>query len=277
MNLNNKDKNDKAEFDISEFAGFFLILAIASPIVGIFTVKILKFDMSAMGAYGDFWGGSIVPFLTFATVLYVIKSNRLIQEQIDNQNKEGRFSRFENTFFHLMSDLKNSPSNDSSYTDLKKYMYHKVIASDDELNLYMKKSKNSLGSKAWENEFYENYGGVLFDAYIRFVYSKRMVSENTLSKGENVYLVLKLIYLNREILDQNELDFHMRYLFKLVGRHLYVIVLYDLFLSGKSSLEILHYTKALEYISAYDTFSTTDYDLFQRMLVEDIDIFRQPN
>ncbi|WP_050180531.1 hypothetical protein [Domibacillus robiginosus] len=258
--------NKLKDFALSGFAALFLILAIVSPILGYFTVKVFHIDMSGMGVYGDFWGGSIVPFLTFATVLYVIKSNRLIQKQIDTQNKEGEFSRFENTFFHLGNDLASTESLMTTYIFFDSFLQN-ALTNNSSYKKSIDSIPFSIDTEEWHRKFFEIHYLALETAYVDYVYKERNVSREFHKVMDDIYLLFELIFLKRDILDEKELDFHIKYVLRVSGKESFILFLYTVILTQKGGYkEVLISLKILDYISEHDLFTPTDYRLFQEII-----------
>lgn len=126
MNWLKKNEDKKGQFIfsdyITEYAIMFLLFAFVSPIFGIFIVKVLNLDdaFADLGVYGDFLGGSTLPFLTIITIAFVYKTFKLQKEQLQTQkeemeatratlaeqNKTAQLQRFENSYFIQLKDLK---------------------------------------------------------------------------------------------------------------------------------------------------------------------------
>lgn len=65
----NQKFNHLKKLDIS---WLLLILTIVSPLIGYFLVKKYGIKFDDIGTYGDFLGGSTIPFLTLFTMVFYL-------------------------------------------------------------------------------------------------------------------------------------------------------------------------------------------------------------
>ncbi|MCU6602740.1 hypothetical protein OCO53_20000 [Peribacillus frigoritolerans] len=125
-----------------KYVPYTLAAVITSPIIGWILVKEKGYNFSELGTFGDFLGGSTVPLLTFITILLLIRTIRIQNNQLEIQNnqleiqnnqlviqkdeytllrkemedtkkalqeqgKTARMQRYENSFFIQINELRN--------------------------------------------------------------------------------------------------------------------------------------------------------------------------
>lgn len=166
MKIVRKDKGNKGHLDPSEYHSeivlTLILCAFVSPFIGWLAVKGLKLGsyengeptgdfFTNLGVYGDFLGGSTLPFLTLITIAYVYKTFRLQEEQLRTQkeemeetratlreqNKTAQLQRFENSFFIQLNALKDRQKTDihHHHRDVKPLDYAIKVDLED---LYVK-------------------------------------------------------------------------------------------------------------------------------------------
>jgi hypothetical protein len=109
-----------SKFNIADLKLLFIIMAPVSLGFGLFTASFLGLPFDKLGTYGDFIGGGTIPFLTIASILFILDTIKLQKKQLklqekevvetrktlEEQNKTARMQRFENTFFKLIDQVK---------------------------------------------------------------------------------------------------------------------------------------------------------------------------
>lgn len=236
MKIVRKDKGNNEAFDYSEL-GFILILcAPLSLFFGWLIVKVFKLGdngeptgdfFTNLGVYGDFLGGSTLPFLTLVTIAYVYKTFKLQEEQLktqkeemrmtretlEEQNKTARMQRFENSFFkhleeiridkeiNLGDELINVSMGGALFTIIEKYK--------EEMRNRLDGSGNySIPIPSDYEKFFGDYSSVA-DASLgkTTFYDKRIFSFVL-----KINRVFEIIYQYRGSMEEWEIEFYLGYL-----------------------------------------------------------------
>ena len=240
MSNNSLKNNQTAKFDYDDLVLPFLIFAIVSPFFGLLTVYIFRMSFDNVGTYGDFIGGSTIPFLTTITILYIYKTNNLQREQLEVQKSEfsllqqevestkealqeqnitNKIQRFENSFFIQINELRNAKKDiTKSYNNnMGKYTgpmtfgdIMSQIENDINLNMNEKliKSSDKLYPQKKQKpleEFYNLYEGLLSEAIDESGIYERGSMTNF------VYIVersMQVIYHYKKFMDDWEFKFY---------------------------------------------------------------------
>lgn len=229
---NNEDKKGQFLFGdyIYEYALILLLFAFVSPIFGIFIVKVLKLGdaFADLGVYGDFLGGSTLPFLTIVTIAFVYKTFKLQKEQLktqkeemrmtretlEEQNKTARMQRFENSFFKHLEEIRsdkeinfgdqitNISMGDVLYGSLTSYK-KAMIAYQDEYSSHF-----AIPDQSEYQYFFGNYES-LADASLSKsgFYDKRVYSF-----ALKINRVFDIINQYRSSMEESEVEFYLDYL-----------------------------------------------------------------
>ncbi|MDM5214621.1 hypothetical protein QUF94_24855 [Peribacillus sp. NJ4] len=228
----NEDKKGQFLFGdyIYEYALILLLFAFVSPIFGIFIVKVLKLGdaFADLGVYGDFLGGSTLPFLTIVTIAFVYKTFKLQKEQLktqkeemrmtretlEEQNKTARMQRFENSFFKHLEEIRSDKEinfgdqitkismGDVLYGSLTSYK-KAMIAYQDEYSSHF-----AIPDQSEYQYFFGNYES-LADASLSKsgFYDKRVYSF-----ALKINRVFDIINQYRSSMEESEVEFYLDYL-----------------------------------------------------------------
>ncbi|MDM5214618.1 hypothetical protein QUF94_24840 [Peribacillus sp. NJ4] len=71
-----------------KYVPYTLAAVITSPIIGWILVKEKGYNFGELGTFGYFLGGSTVPLLTFITILLLIRTIRIQNNQLEIQNNQ---------------------------------------------------------------------------------------------------------------------------------------------------------------------------------------------
>lgn len=96
-----------------KYVPYTLAAVITSPVIGWILVKEKGYSFSELGTFGDFLGGSTVPLLTFITILLLIRTIRIQNNQLKIQKEEYTLLRKE------MEDTKEAQAKQPECRDLK--------------------------------------------------------------------------------------------------------------------------------------------------------------
>ncbi|MDM5337363.1 hypothetical protein QUF84_09065 [Fictibacillus enclensis] len=252
--------NNYLEFDVSELIFPFIFFAIISPFFGMLLVKIFNFEFQDLGTYGDFLGGSTVPFLTVITILFIYKTYNLQQRQLNTQKKElsllqeemastketlqeqtktTRMQRFENSFFMQINEIRNfkkealeffnntrSKGNRTSTFD--KYMVILRDKIDKTMKISINNSINELikiEETETEKEYQKLYGCLLFSAFDESgIYDNNALS----SFFHSVNRSLQFIYEYKNSMENWELLFYLDYLYDQIGSNAINLILINI-------------------------------------------------
>ncbi|MCS3600169.1 hypothetical protein [Bacillus sp. JUb91] len=250
MSGNLKSNTNQKRFDAT---WLFLILVIVSPLVGLLLVKVLKFDFTDLGTYGDFLGGSTVPFLTIVTILFIYRTYTLQQEQLKTQQRElsllqkemestketlqeqsktARMQRFENSFFIQINELRKSKEDvvadlkthfgEGTFNEWMEYIRGNI---DKFMFNYITDSSENLLTENEKEEYFSEYGALLFVAIDRSgIYKSEVIS----SFYNSVYRSMQFIYEYKNSMDDWEIDFYLDYLSDEIGEKSINIILFDI-------------------------------------------------
>ncbi|MCQ0952716.1 hypothetical protein L2I63_03050 [Bacillus cereus] len=243
-------KNDNKGFDAS---WLFLILAIVSPLMGLLLIKGFSFKFDDLGTYGDFLGGSTIPFLTIFTMFFIYRTYKLQHEQLKTQQRElsllqkemestketlqeqsktTKMQRFENSFFIQINELRKSK--EDVVVDLKNHFGEATFNEwmdyiRDEIEKfmfdYMRNSSENLLTKNEKEEYFSEYGALLDVAIDRSgIYKSEVIS----SFYNSVYRSMQFIYEYKNSMDDWEIDFYLKYLSDEIGEKSINIILFDI-------------------------------------------------
>ncbi|PGT36470.1 hypothetical protein COC97_23210 [Bacillus anthracis] len=251
-----------------------LILAIVSPLIGCLLVKKYGNIFDDLGTYGDFLGGSTIPFLTLFTMVFIYRTYKLQHEQLktqqselsllqkemestketlQEQSKTSRMQRFENSFFIQMDELRKSKVEvaanakyifgDATFDEWMEYITHNI---DKSMSKYL--SSKKLPSENDKEEYFRSYGELL----------SLSIDNSTLYKNEaitsffnSVNRNMQLIYEYKNSMDNWEVDFYLKYLSDEIGKKSINIILYDICIN-KNMIDIASILK-------FDRFANSNY------------------
>ncbi|MFJ7685845.1 hypothetical protein [Peribacillus butanolivorans] len=301
---NDLKKNQSIKMDYDELVTPILICAMVSPVFGYFMVNLFGISFDTVGTYGDFIGGSTVPFLTTITILYIYQTNNLQREQLkvqksefsllqqemestkealQDQSKTTKMQRFENSFFIQIKELRDAKkeivvdSNDTLWGSTALTTY-KDIMSMIQKTFYTKLHQKieasgdelfSISEKGNKKEYYEFYGELMSAA----------INESGLYSIESIpnflYHInrsMQLIYHYKYIMDEWEMTFYLEYLYKEITKDTINLVLFDMCLHGpnKSIIKELNFDQFAD--TAYYKSSRVDFRLINYILYEDSDL-----
>ncbi|MCF7625516.1 MULTISPECIES: hypothetical protein [Bacillaceae] len=234
----NKDNNESFNFSehISDLGFIMLIFAILSPFIGILIVKGFNLgDVFAdLGVYGDFLGGSTLPFLTIVTIAFVYKTFKLQEEQLKTQkeemeetretlreqNKTAQLQRFENSFFIQLKDIKDKK--DGHYQQgiqsgsLRYGIIQGIPKLIDNMNIHFANEFNDSKDKdiKWRN--YKNHMKFCFeDTTLVF---KKIEFKNYIF---SIMRCFQLLNRYKEIMDDDEQRYYLQYVIDEIGDEVY--------------------------------------------------------
>ncbi|WP_066307767.1 hypothetical protein [Bacillus sp. FJAT-29814] len=298
MERKNKIDN-KNEFDVTELAPVFLGLAFVSPFFGAFGNKVLGISFSELGTYGDLLGGSTLPFLTFASILYIIRTINIQKEQLNiqkdeislvreeledakialqEQSKTSRLNRFENIFYNLINEIRIDILGFSFHTESKTYSgyeylkyllvtFNKRMESGTNSPEFNKQVKN-IRKEHFNEDFYKIYGKVVEDSY--FSLERGTDFDVFQDHLQQVFLLLER---NINLLDEWDLEFYLKYLFNLTRKETLILyLLSNAFLFNDKGINSIKKLNLLNYISKFDTGNTTDYKFIKFVVENDFEI-----
>lgn len=295
----NSINKQSPKFDYDELVSVIMIFAMVSPFLGYFIVNIFGISFDNVGTYGDFIGGSTVPFLTTITILYIYKTNNIQKEQLKVQNKEFhllqneleitkealheqnktiKMQRFENSFFIQINELRETKKsiveeyNETLWGegDLRTY---KDIMSMYQLNFYNRlhdKIRDLIQEPSYIGEtnsklLYESYGNLVSAA----------IDESGIYKMESImnYIYhiersLKLIYQYRNTMDEWEIAFYIEHLSREISKVVINLVLFNFCLHGKINFIIKELKFEKEANDTHYKSSKIDFELINYILYE---------
>ncbi|KYZ65853.1 MULTISPECIES: hypothetical protein [Bacillus] len=263
-NINQNNNNKR--FDVS---WLFLIFAIVSPFVGLLLIKGFSFKFDDLGTYGDFLGGSTIPFLTIFTMFFIYRTYKLQHEQLktqqselsllqkemestketlQEQSKTARMQRFENSFFIQINELRKSKveaveylkTNFSETYTFNEWMEYIRTNIDNAMSKHIEDSFKSLPSENEKEDYFSTYGNLLTNAYDN---SGLFDNKGSFSFFSSVNRSMRLIYEYRNIMDDWELEFYLDYLYDEIGTEAINIILYDICINK----HMVPYAKVLEF------------------------------
>ncbi|QCJ45521.1 hypothetical protein FAY30_26650 (plasmid) [Bacillus sp. S3] len=283
----NSDSQQKdTKFDVSEFKVLFLLLAPISLGFGLLGVKIFGFSFDDLGTYGDFIGGGTIPFLTIASILYVVETIKLQKKQLiiqekeindtkktlEEQNKTARMQRFENTFFIFLEQLNtilkdfnevdgfhlNSP-NEFFKILQNKYKYIKdKLYQDYEIHRLNENNREA---------YFQKYGEWLEEAYL-----KLPIDNSYHNYSFHVEKLLQLILKYRSEMDEWEIDFYLELVLNKIGPNGTNMLLYAAVLKLGIDLEVVKDIGLINYTPPPTLDSRRDYDFFQFVIQTEFNI-----
>ncbi|WP_394626989.1 hypothetical protein [Bacillus cereus] len=250
---NTNHKNDCKKFDVSELIFLIFIFAIVSPFFGLFLVKIFQLDFDKLGTYGDFLGGSTVPFLTIVTILFIYRTYILQQEQLkvqqrelsllqkemestketlQEQSKTARMQRFENSFFIQIDELRKSKEEVAKYffsLDLPYTFneYMEIIRDkiDKAMGEYIEENAETLFRENEKEKYFKLYGDLLSLAIDNSgIYQDKLIPPFFRSVNRS----MQFIYEYKKSMDDWEVAFYLEYLYDEIGSEAINIILYDI-------------------------------------------------
>ncbi|TEX09751.1 hypothetical protein [Bacillus cereus] len=262
----NQKFNHLKKLDIS---WLLLILTIVSPLIGYFLVKKYGIKFDDIGTYGDFLGGSTIPFLTLFTMVFIYRTYKLQQDQLktqqselsllkkemestketlQEQSKTARMQRFENSFFIQVNELRKSKveavaylkTNFSETYEFNEWMEHIRTNIDNAMSEHIEDSFKSLPKEYEKEEYFSAYGKLLTNA---FDDSGLFDNKGIFSFFNSVNRSMRLIYEYRTIMDDWELEFYLIYLRDEIGNEAINIILYDICINK----HMVPYAKVLEF------------------------------
>ncbi|MDP1421695.1 hypothetical protein Q8G35_25850 [Peribacillus simplex] len=243
-----KDKDKKGQFIfsdyITEYALIFLLFALVSPIVGIFIVKVLKLGsyikgeptgdvFTNLGVYGDFLGGSTLPFLTLITIAFVYKTFNLQEEQLRiqkeenvatratlaEQNKTAQLQRFENSFFIQLQHLKEKQKINIGPKNLSL----EIILDTHTLILKMKTHEEEHWGESRDAPN-RDIEWMLYKAEMQRLFElNKLIFSNSNFKNY-IYSIMRCFQLLNKykgIMDNDEVRYYLRYIIDEIGEESY--------------------------------------------------------
>ncbi|MFJ7310835.1 hypothetical protein [Peribacillus frigoritolerans] len=300
---NDFKKNQPIKMNYVELVTPIMIFAMVSPFFGYFMVKLFGISFDKVGTYGDFIGGSTVPFLTTITILYIYQTNNLQREQLkiqksefsllqqemestkealQDQSKTTKMQRFENSFFIQIKELRDAkekivveynttPWGRTSYTTYKAVMSKFQDTFYTKLHEKFETSSDdlfSISEKDNKKEYYKFYGGLMSAA----------IDESGINSKESIrnflYLInrcLQLIFHYKNIMDEWEMTFYLEYLYKEINKEAINLVLFDMCLHGpnKSIIRELNFDQFAD--STHIKSSRVDFRLINYILYQESD------
>lgn len=249
---------------------YFIIAVIFSPIIGWILIKKKGFNFSDLGSFGDFLAGSTVPFLTIITILLLIRTiniqnNQLevqknefslltnelesTKEALQEQGKTARIQRFENSFYLQINELRDIKGKivkeynsqrgvrfqtRLSYKDIMEYI-------DGEIELRVSANMTTIlsQSKMEKNSsyYFHNYGKMYEKAYSHII-----EAEDSLEILPTYHFIIEriviLIFHHKNVMDEWELNYYKDYLYEEITREGINIVLFHLVLMSKEKKKV---------------------------------------
>ncbi|KAB2460807.1 hypothetical protein F8160_00285 [Bacillus sp. CH126_4D] len=248
---NINQKNDRG-FDVS---WLFLFLAIVSPFMGLLLIKGFSFKFDDLGTYGDFLGGSTIPFLTIFTMFFIYRTYKLQHEQLKTQQRElsllqkemestketlqeqsktAKMQRFENSFFIQIDELRKSKVEAVAYLKMafgetyytfNEWMGSITLCIDKSMINSLKDPSKKLPGENEVDKYFDEYGDLLSAAIDESgIYDNDVIP----SFFSSVNRSLRLIYEYKNSMDTWEVDFYLDYLYQEIGRESINIILYGI-------------------------------------------------
>jgi hypothetical protein len=296
MSQKDDKKKYKTEFDLTELSTLFLWLALLSPLFGILLNKVFKINFDQLGTYGDLLGGSTLPFLTFASILFIIRSINIQKEQLSiqrdeislvreeledaknalqEQSKTARLNRYENTFYLLINDIRQDIQNMGIGDNYKGYSYLDYLFKT--FNKTLEKTTNSLDfdektSKIRKEYFNEDFFKIYGQAIEEALYSLPRGVDYSVFE-DHIQQVFLLIERNINLLDDWDIKFYLEYLFNVTRKE--ALILYLLFVAvvfNKTGINSIKKLKLLDYINKFDTGNSSDYKFIVYVVENDFNI-----
>lgn len=165
------------------------------PVIGDTLFKSSKPSISELGTAGDFLGGTTVPFLTIASILFLISTIFIQRSQLKLQHQEltetqniFRSQSFENTFFNMIN-LHNQIVQSISYMDTESRPRESIEYNGRD---YFKFATNDLISQFYNMEkipelndivkeykvFYEKYQAHIGHYFRNFYHIVELIHDN---------------------------------------------------------------------------------------------------
>ncbi|CAN7597939.1 hypothetical protein LJR015_001402 [Peribacillus frigoritolerans] len=251
-----KLKNNQGQLDLSEyhneFAFIFFIFSIVSPFIGWLAVKALKLGsvvdgertgdfFTNLGVYGDFLGGSTLPFLTLITIAYVYKTFKLQEEQLMVQKKEmeatrgtlieqtktAQLQRFENTFFIQLKDMNEKEKKDTYYGYVgqgRQQPLNKSIIADTDTLI---RKINSFIEENWDvfnNESFKDTRWKLYKEEMQGLFENDGLIFKNVDFQKYIFSILRCFQLLNKykgVMDDDEVRYYLRYIIDEIGEENY--------------------------------------------------------
>jgi hypothetical protein len=286
--INEEPERGDTQFDISELKFLFIILAPISLGLGLLGVKLFGFSFDDLGTYGDFIGGGTIPFLTIASILFVVETIKLQKKQVkiqekemietrktlEEQNKTARMQRFENTFFKFLEQLKSilisnnfthvdgflleSPEDyfrilDNKYSHIKKEIHPTH-------NIHLLNENN-------KEEYFQQYGDWLDEAYL-----KLPISNSYHSFTFHIEKLLQLILHYHSEMDEWEVNFYLELVLNEVGNKGINMLLYSSVLGYGIDLQVVKRIGLINHTTAATFTTRRDYDFINYVIETNHDV-----
>jgi hypothetical protein len=278
----NKTISD-SKFNISDLKLLFIILAPASLGFGLFTASFLGLPFDKLGTYGDFIGGGTIPFLTIASILFILDTIKLQKKQVElqekeivetrktleEQNKTARMQRFENTFFKLIDQIKIDLEDLVEEFDVSSSTtFFKIL--QQQLRTYMNEKKSKYQTVSYEEneEAYLRNHGELLKVSFRELKLKQSYSTFT-SHTEHV---LQLILKYKSHMEDWEVSFYLNLFFLEVGQHGISMLLYDSALRTGIKFQFVRELNLINYTDPLILNSRSDYEFIKFVMETDYNI-----
>ncbi|MCK2001039.1 hypothetical protein MZM54_06480 [[Brevibacterium] frigoritolerans] len=269
-------------FDYNELVIPVIIMAAVSPVFGFLVIYLTSQDYTNLGIYGDFLGGSTVPFLTTVTVLGLFQTIRLQSNQLNvqkdefsllreelestkkalqDQSKTSKMQRFENSFFIQINELRNSKKELAESYSLDEFSFtYKTVMTTLEENYHknmgkMIKSHTDELTKKINKDYYTLYEKLMSHAIDQ---TEMYANENLNTFLDIVRRNLEIIYHYKYIMDNWELNFYLEYVYKEITIDGINMVLFDFCLHSDLKSKIM--VKELN----FNSFANTTYKWSRR-------------
>lgn len=286
--INKNSQQENTQFDITELKFLFIIFAPISLGLGILGVKIFGFSFDDLGTYGDFIGGGTIPFLTIASILFVVETIKLQKKQLkiqekemketrktlEEQNKTARMQRFENTFFKFLEQVKsilksyeftdvdgfrlNSPQEYFGVLDKKYNYFKKEIYSDYNIHLLNENNKE---------DYFQQYGDWLDEAYLKLPIGKPYHDFSF-----HFEKLLQLILQYHSEMDEWEIKFYLESALYEIGTEGTNMLLYASVLRNGIDLDVVKRIGLINYTTPATFTTRRDFDFIKYVIETNYDV-----
>ncbi|WP_340373311.1 hypothetical protein [Peribacillus sp. FSL E2-0218] len=246
------------------YVPFAFAFVLTCPFFGWMLVSKKGYDFQLLGPYGDFLGGSTVPFLTFITILLLIRtvsiqSNQLdvqkdefkllrdelesTKEALQEQGKTARIQRFENSFSIQIEELRKvkieieKPWDDTDTTNGHKYISQTNQLPYKEIMEYISERINNwtfdeMASSLAEKDspdYFHMYWKTYNNAYLSTILESDKLNSDTFNRYFFIIeRIILLIYHNKNIMDEWEMEFYIESLYEEISTQGFNLVLFHL-------------------------------------------------
>ena len=217
------------------------------PVIGDTLFKASKPSIGELGTAGDFLGGTTVPFLTIASVLFLVSTIFIQRSQLKLQHEElietqniFRSQSFENTFFNMIN-LHNQIVQSISYVDTGTDRIHSVEFKGRD---YFEFATNDLIS-----HFHDVEGNIKLEEIIqeyKSFYEKHQAYIGHYFR--NLYHIVKLVHDNTSLEKYDDKMQYMRIIRAQLSSYELVLLLYNVLFNAEHWKE----RNFLNYINEYN-------------------------